>query len=80
MRMHIRWAASGLALSALLAAAPVAAQNRNESTPAERAQTRALNNQIQQNNAAAEAQYKAQLDATNAKAAANDARYRAQQQ
>lgn len=81
MRTHIRWAMSGLTLSALLVGAPVAAQNRsNESTPAERAQTRALNNQIQQNNQAAEAQYKAQLDATNAKAAADNARYRAQQQ
>ena len=92
-------AVSGLALSAFLIAVPlstqVSAQDRvgasglptSESTPAERTETRALNNQIQSNNAASEAQaaqaeanYQAQVAATNAQASANDAQYQAQQQ
>lgn len=95
MRAQFGLAASGLVLSAFLSVAPASAQDRvgsggyptNESTPAEKAQTRALNNQIQQNNAAAEAQaaqaqadYQSQVAATNAQAAANDAQYQAQQQ
>ena len=88
-------AVSGLALCVFLVASPVTAQDRagagglptTESTPAERAETRALNNQIQANNAAAEAQaaqaqaeYQSQLAATNAQAASNNAQYQAQQQ
>ena len=95
MRTPIALAASGLVLSAFLAATPVSAQDRvgaggyptNESTPAEKAETRALNNQIQANNAASEAQaaqaqaqYEAQVAATNAQAANNNAEYQAQQQ
>jgi hypothetical protein len=95
MRSRSSLAASGLALSVFLIAAPGMAQDRvgasglptTESTPAERAETRALNNQIQANNAAVEAQaaqaeanYQSQLAATNAQAANNDAQYQAQQQ
>jgi hypothetical protein len=70
-------AASGLALSAFLIAAPVMAQDRvdangmptTHSTPAEQAQTQDLNNQVQSSNQAADAQ-----------ADANSAQYQAQQQ
>lgn len=95
MQLRSSLAVSGLALSAFLIAAPLSAQDRvgaggyptNESTPAERAETRSLNNQIQSNNAASEAQaaqaeaaYQAQLAATNAQASSNDAQFQAQQQ
>jgi hypothetical protein len=94
MRTHITLAASGLALSAFLIAAPLSAQTAgpsgyptNDSTPAEKAETRVLNNQIQQNNTASEAQaaqahaeHQAQVAATNAQATVNDAQYQAQQQ
>ncbi len=95
MRMQLSLAASGLALSAFLLAAPVTAQPKvdatgfptNDSTPAEKAATAGLNNQIQQNNAASEMQaaqaqadHAAQVAATKAQANANDAQYQAQQQ
>jgi hypothetical protein len=95
MRLRTSLAVSGLALSAFLIALPAGAQDRvgasglptTESTPAERAETRALNNQIQANNAAVDAQvaqdqanYQAQVAATNAQANVNDAQYQAQQQ
>ena len=95
MRLRTSLAVSGLALSAFLIAVPAGAQDRigasglptTESTPAERAETRALNNQIQSNNAAVDAQvaqdqanYQAQVAATNAQANVNDAQYQAQQQ
>jgi hypothetical protein len=82
MRTRITLAASGLALSAFLMAAPAMAQGlpTNESTPAEKAETRALNNQIQQNNAASEAQaaqahaeHQAQVAEHEAKVSANNA-------
>ena len=77
MKFH-RMAASGLVLSAFLAAAPAFAQERvdangmptTHSTPAEQAQTTDLNNQVQSNNQSADAQG----------ATANDAQYQAQQQ
>jgi len=91
MRTPLALAASGLALSAFLVAAPVSAQDRvgpggyptNESTPAERAQTRALNEQIRANNAASEAEAaraKAEYDAQLAATDAQKAQYRNQQQ
>ncbi len=90
MRTQLALAASGLALSAFLVAAPLSAQPAyptNESTPAERAETRALNNEIQQGNAASEAQardakaqYDAQVNANQFEAANNNAQFRAQQQ
>ena len=88
-------AASGLALSAFLVAVPSIAQERvgagglptTESTPAEKAETRSLNNQIQADNQAVDAQaaqqqadHQAAVAATNAQAAANDAQFQAQQQ
>ena len=68
MKLNLLAAASGLALSAFLVAAPANGQGRvdangnptNESTPAEKAETAAINNQVQQNNAAADAQAQAQ--------------------
>ena len=68
MKLNRLAAASGLALSAFLVAAPANGQGRvdangnptNESTPAEKAETAAINNQVQQNNAAADAQAQAQ--------------------
>ena len=77
MKLPLLAAASGLALSAFLIAAPANGQGRvdangmptNESTPAEKAETAALNNQISAANAAADAQ-----------ANANNARYQQQQQ
>jgi sporulation protein YlmC with PRC-barrel domain len=68
MKLNLLAAASGLALSAFLVAAPANGQGRvdangnptNESTPAEKAETAAINNQEQQNNAAADAQAQAQ--------------------
>lgn len=92
MRTHIALAASGLVFSVFLLAAPLSAQDRsayptNDSTPAEKAETRALNNRIQADNAASQAQaaqaqadYQAQRAAANAQAASNDAQYQAQQQ
>jgi phage-related minor tail protein len=96
MRTLNRLAVSGLVLS--LFAAPVLAQGSgghvdanglptNHSTPAEHAQTESLNNQIQQNNAAADNQQAqsqaandAQNAANNANAAANQAQYDQQKQ
>ena len=77
MKFPMMVAASGLALCAFLAAAPVSAQDRvdangmptTHSTPAEQAQTRDLNSQVQTNNQAADTQ-----------ADAADAKYQAQQQ
>jgi sporulation protein YlmC with PRC-barrel domain len=68
MKLNLLAAASGLALSAFLVAAPANGQGRvdangnptNESTPAEKAETAAINNQVQQSNAAADAQAQAQ--------------------
>jgi multidrug efflux pump subunit AcrA (membrane-fusion protein) len=95
MRIRVSLAASGLALSLFALAAPSVAQERldanglptTRSTPAEQAATADLNNQIQANNAAVEAQaaqdqanYQAQVAANNAQAATNDAQYQAQQQ
>jgi chromosome segregation ATPase len=82
MRTLSRLAVSGLVLS--LFAAPVLAQSAgdhvdanglptNHSTPAEHAQTESLNNQIQQNNAAADSQHAQNQAANDAQAAANDA-------
>jgi hypothetical protein len=89
-------AASGLALSLFLIAAPAAlAQDKvdangmptDHSTPAEQAQTAALNNQIQSDNQAADAKaaaqagaVKTQTDANDAQAAVSDAQYQQQQQ
>lgn len=64
MKLNLLAAASGLALSAALLAAPAYSQGRvdangnptNESTPAEKAETAAINNQVRANNAAADAQ------------------------
>ncbi|MBP9903436.1 MAG: PRC-barrel domain-containing protein [Verrucomicrobia bacterium] len=77
MKLPLLAAASGLALSAFLIAAPANGQGRvdaqgrptTDSTPAEKAETAALNNQISAANAAADAQ-----------ANANNARYQQQQQ
>lgn len=77
MKFHVMTAASGLALSAFLIAAPVSAQDRvdaagmptTHSTPAEQAQTQDLNNQVQTTNQAADAQ-----------AGTANAQYQAQQQ
>lgn len=97
MRLRSSLAVSGLALSAFLLAAPLTAQERlpsNELTPAEKAETRSLNNQIQVDNAAVDAttaqqqaqhaqevaDHQAAVAATSAQAAANDAQYQAQQQ
>jgi Skp family chaperone for outer membrane proteins len=88
MRTLSRLAVSGLVLS--LFAAPVLAQNAgdhvdadglptNHSTPAEHAQTESLNNQVQQNNAAADAQVAQTQAATDAQAAANNANAAANQ-
>jgi len=99
MHMLSRLAVSGLVLS--LCAAPVLAQTpvapgekvdanglpTTHSTPAEHAQTENLNSQVQQNNAAADAQalqaqaaHDAQLAANRADAAANQAQYDQQKQ
>ena len=64
MKLPLLAAASGLALSAFLIAAPANGQGRvdaqgrptTDSTPAEKAETAAINNQIRANNAAADAQ------------------------
>jgi hypothetical protein len=64
MKLPLLAAASGLALSAFLIAAPASAQNRvdangmptTDSTPAEKAETAAINNQVSAANAAADAQ------------------------
>ncbi len=81
MKRIVLTAAGGVALCALLAAAPAFAQATSgdrvdangmpttHSTPAEKAETAAINNQVGANNAAADAQ-----------GAANDAQYQAQQQ
>lgn len=81
MKHLVLTAAGGVALCALLAAAPAFAQATSgdrvdangmpttHSTPAEKAETAAINNQIGATNAAADSQ-----------AAANDAQYKAQQQ
>ena len=77
MKLPLLAATGGLALSAFLLAAPAIAQNRvdangmptTDSTPAEKAETAAINNQVAASNAAADAQ-----------AAANNAQYQAQQQ
>lgn len=80
MKIDFLAAASGLAFSSFLIAAPVFAQAAPErvdangmptthSTPAEKAETAAINNQVAANNAAADAQ-----------ADANSAQYQAQQQ
>ncbi|HWA68558.1 MAG TPA: hypothetical protein VG821_01835 [Rhizomicrobium sp.] len=77
MKLTLMAATSGLALCAFLIAVPAYAQDHvdangmptDHSTPAERAETAQINNQVQSANAAA--------DAT---AAANDAKYQAQQQ
>jgi hypothetical protein len=91
-------AASGLALSLFLLTAPAALAADGDrvdanglptdhSTPAEKAQTADLNNQIQSDNQAADAKaatqsaaVDSQTSATNAQAAANDAQYQQQQQ
>ena len=99
MRTRHRLAVSGLVLS--LFAVPALAQGpaangehvdadgmpTTHSTPAEHAQTESLNNQVQQNNAAADAQVAqsqaandAQAAANNANAAANQAQYEQQKQ
>ncbi len=77
MKLPLLAAASGLALSAFLIAAPANAQGRvdaqgmptTDSTPAEKAETAAINNQVSAANAAADA-----------KANANNAQYQQQQQ
>ena len=80
MKIDLLAAASGLAFSSFLIASPVFAQGARErvdangmptthSTPAEQAETAAINNQVAANNAAAAAQ-----------ADTNDAQYQAQQQ
>jgi len=77
MKLPLLAAASGLALSAFLIAAPANAQGRvdangmptTDSTPAEKAETAAINNQVSAANAAADAQ-----------ANANNAQYQQQQQ
>ena len=77
MKRLILNASSGVALCAVLAGAPAFAQDRvdaagmptNHSTPAEQAETAAINNQVGADNAAVDA-----------KAAANNAQYQAQQQ
>ncbi len=68
MKLNLLAAASGLALSAALLVAPAYSQGRvdaqgrptNDSTPAEKAETAAINNQVRANNAAADAQARAQ--------------------
>jgi len=77
MKLPLLAAASGLALSAFLIAAPANGQGRvdangmptTDSTPAEKAETAAINNQVSAANAAADAQ-----------ANANNAQYQQQQQ
>jgi hypothetical protein len=64
MKLPVLAATSGLALCAFLLAAPAVGQNRvdangmptTDSTPAEKAETAAINNQVSANNAAADAQ------------------------
>lgn len=77
MKLPLLAATSGLALSAFLLAAPAVGQNRvdangnptTDSTPAEKAETAAINNQVSANNAASDAQ-----------AAASNAQYQNQLQ
>jgi multidrug efflux pump subunit AcrA (membrane-fusion protein) len=77
MKLPLLAAASGLALSAFLIAAPANGQGRvdangmptTDSTPAEKAETAAINNQVSAANAAADAQ-----------ANANNAQYQQQQE
>ena len=77
MKLPLLAATGGLALCAFLLAAPAIAQSRvdangmptTDSTPAEKAETAAINNQVAASNAAADAQ-----------ATANNAQYQAQQQ
>ena len=88
MKSSIMAAASGFALCALLSASPLSAQTyptprgdrvdangmpTTHSTPAEKAQTAAINNDVAANNAAADAQVNAQADS-------NNAQYQQQQQ
>jgi hypothetical protein len=89
MKFNLLAAASGLALCAVLAGSPAFAQGSypapsgdrvdangmptTHSTPAEKAQTAAINNDVAANNAAADAQ-------ANAQANANDAQYQQQKQ
>ena len=68
MKPNLLAAASGLVLCALFAAAPASGQGRvdangnptNDSTPAEKAETAAINNQVRAANAAADAKAQAQ--------------------
>jgi hypothetical protein len=84
MKLPLLAAASGLALSAFLIGAPAIAQNRvdangmptTDSTPAEKAETAAINNQVAAANAAADAQ----AAAANAQSAAANAQYQNQLQ
>jgi len=89
MKFNLLAAASGLALCAVLAGSPAFAQGSyptqsgdrvdangmptTHSTPAEKAQTAAINNDVAANNAAADAQANAQTNA-------NDAQYQQQKQ
>jgi hypothetical protein len=87
MRPRNCLAVSGLIF--LFFAGPALAQGRahadangmptDRSTPAEHAQTESLNRQIQNNNAAADAEYARQKAANNAEAEANQAQYQQQQ-
>ncbi|MES2472144.1 MAG: hypothetical protein V4601_04815 [Pseudomonadota bacterium] len=84
MKLPLLAAASGLALSAFLIAAPAHSQGRvdangnptTDSTPAEKAETAAINNQVSAANAAADAQ----AAAANAQSAAANAQYQNQLQ
>ena len=87
MKTHLLAAASGLVFSSFLIAAPAFAQGAPErvdangkpttdSTPAEKAETAAINNQVAASNAAAEAQ----TDADKAKYQEQQQAYQSQQQ
>ena len=85
MKINLLAAASGLAFSSFLIAAPAFAQSARvdangmpttHSTPAEQAETAAINNQVAAGNAAADAQ----SDANNAQYQAQQQAYQSQQQ
>lgn len=85
MKINLLAAASGLAFSSFLIAAPVFAQSARvdangmpttHSTPAEQAETAAINNQVAAGNAAADAQ----SDANNAQYQTQQQAYQGQQQ